>query len=145
VACYEDQILSFETPSDWNDRSLVTFSAPAAASPLAPNIVMTKDRITPRFADVESYADHQLVQLARQLEGLDLEERARTRISGCDAVALRFSWKGPAGLVAQRLVMVQHGHTIVSFALTSMKGDAEDQAPLFAQIVATIRLRPQPS
>jgi hypothetical protein len=145
LARYEDQLVSFDTPSDWSDKSLVSFSAPTQSSPLAPNVVMTKDRLAPPLRDLESYADHQLVQLARQLEGLDLEERARTRVSGCDAIALRFSWKGPAGVIAQQLIMVQHGQTIVSFATSTMKADAETQAPLFAQIVASIRLAARPS
>lgn len=145
MARYEDQLVSFETPSDWNDKSLVTFSAPAASSAIAPNIVMTKDRLAPPVRDLESYADRQLVLLARQLEGLDIEERTRSKISGCDAIALRFSWKGPAGVIAQQLILVQHGQTIVSFATSSMKSEAETQGPLLSQIVATIRLAARPS
>lgn len=106
---------------------------------MAASVVMTKDRLAPPLGDLPSYADHQLVLVARQLEGLDLENRRTTTIGGRESIVLRFSWKGPAGPVSQSLFMIRDGQTVISIATTCMKSEAEAQAPLLSQIISTIR------
>jgi hypothetical protein len=141
---YESRDVSFDVPRHWDDRTLVAFAAPAKpGQATAPNVVLTRDTLGPEET-IQSYADKQLAELSKRLEGFGLDERKELTFGGQPGVELRFSWQGSAGKLEQRLAMaVGKRRTVFCFNATMAKADADQMNPLFDRIMSTIRF-PRP-
>jgi hypothetical protein len=142
---YESRDVTFDVPRHWEDRTLVAFAAPAKpGQTTAPNMVMTRDTLGPEET-IESYADKQLTELSKRLEGFELDDRKQQTYGGQEGVELRFTWQGSAGKLEQRLVMVVgRRRSVCCFNATMAKADAEQMNPLFDRVMSTIRF-PRPS
>jgi hypothetical protein len=141
---YESRDVTFDVPRHWDDRTLVAFAAPAKpGQATAPNVVMTRDTLGPEET-IQSYADKQLAELSKRLEGFELEERKEQTFGGQPGVELHFTWQGSAGKLEQRLAMaVGKRRTVFCFNATMAKADAEQMNPLFDRIMSTIKF-PRP-
>lgn len=141
---YESRDVTFDVPRHWEDRTLVAFAAPAKpGQATAPNMVMTRDSLGPEET-IQSYADKQLAELSKRLEGFELDERKEQTYGGQPGVELRFTWQGSSGKLEQRLAMVVgKRRTVCCFNATMSKADAEQMNPLFDRIMSTIRF-PRP-
>lgn len=135
--------VSFEVPRHWEDRTIVAFSAPARpGQSTAASFVMTRDALTPEDT-LASYADRQLSELSRRVDGFELVERRDLQVAGARAVALRFTGKAMAGPLVQRLVVVEDRRRgVVCFTATAPKADAAQLEPLFDRMIAGVRLDP---
>lgn len=142
---YESRDVIFDVPRHWDDRTLVAFAAPAKpGQATAPNMVMTRDTLGAEET-IQSYADKQLAELSKRLEGFELDERKEMTLGGQPGVELRFSWVGSNGKLEQRLAMAQgRRRAVYCFNATMAKADADQMNPLFDRIMATIRF-PRPS
>ena len=90
MARYESHDLSFDVPRDWVDRSVVAYAAPLPPGhAIAPNVVMTRDQLGPGET-LRAYADRQLVELARRLDGFNLASRDERTFGASPAVELQF-------------------------------------------------------
>jgi hypothetical protein len=141
---YESRDVTFDVPRHWEDRTLVAFAAPAKpGQATAPNMVMTRDTLGAEET-IGSYADKQLTELSKRLEGFELDERKEDTFGGQPGVELRFTWQGSAGKLEQRLVMVAgRRRSVCCFNATMAKADAEQLNPLFDRIISTIKF-PRP-
>jgi hypothetical protein len=144
MARYESRDISFDVPRHWDDRTLVAFAAPPHPSQaVAPNVVMTRDTLGPTET-LRAYADKQLAELAKRLDGFELGGREVTTLGGRPAVVLRFGSKGPNGPIVQRLAVVEGPRRGVwCLTLSASKADAEQSDPLFDRILSTVRV-PRP-
>ncbi len=144
MARYEQRDISFDVPRHWEDKTLVAFAAPAQpGQTIAPNLVMTRDTLGERDT-LASYADRQLAELSKRLDGFELIRRDATTMGGAQAIALRFSAKGSSGALEQRLVIVEgRRRGVYCFTATTAKADAEQNEPLFDRILGTIRFPPR--
>jgi hypothetical protein len=121
---YESQDVAFDVPRDWEDRSVVAFASPTAASSgPAPNVVLTRESLEASDT-IASYADRQLVELAKRLEGFELVERRDFALAGLPAVELRFSWHGEATKLTQRMLLVADRRR-AAFSVTATSATAE--------------------
>lgn len=137
---FENQDLSFDYPRDWEDRSVVAFAAPSSAGkPTATNIVVTRDKLGDE-EDVKRYADRQLVEMARRLDGFQLIARNEMSVDGEPAVDVKFGWRGSAGPLVQRLTMVAKDRRVLNVTCTAAKKDAPEFGPIFDRVVASIKL-----
>ncbi len=141
---YESRDVVFDVPRHWEDRTLVAFAAPPRpGQSTAPNVVMTRDTLGPEET-IQSYADKQLAELSKRLEGFELDERKELSFGGQPGVELRFSWIGSAGKLEQRLAMaLGRKRTVYCFNATMAKADADQMNPLVDRIMSTIRF-PRP-
>jgi hypothetical protein len=141
---YESRDVTFDVPRHWDDRTLVAFAAPAKpGQATAPNVVMTRDTLGPEET-IQSYADKQLAELSKRLEGFELDERKELTFGGQPGVEFRFTWQGSAGKLEQRLAMaIGRRRTVFCFNATMAKADADQMNPLFDRILSTIRF-PRP-
>src|SRR4051794_20442482 len=99
--------LSFDVPRHWEDKTIVAFSAPARPSQsTSASFVMTRDTLADSDT-LASYADHQLAELSRRVDGFELVEKRESAIAGARAFSLRFTSKALAGPLVQRLVVIE--------------------------------------
>jgi hypothetical protein len=135
---YEGQDLAFDLPRDWEDKTVVAFSAPGKVG-LAPNVVVTRDAL----ADGETlaaYADRQLVELAKRLDAFDLHQRRDLNLGGHAAIELSFGWQGQVAALEQRLVMAANrARKVITLTTTTAKADAKKNDPIFDRILLSVR------
>lgn len=133
--------ISFEVPRHWQDRTIVAFAAPSRPGvSTAASFVMTRDSLT-ETDTLATYADRQLAELSKRVDGFELVEKRETTIGGARAVSLRFTSKALAGPLLQRLVIVEDRRRAVAcFTATAPKADGAQLEPLFDRMLAGIRL-----
>ncbi len=137
---HEQPDVSFDVPRHWDDKTLVAYAAPASEGrATAANLVMTRDVLGERET-LGDYADRQLSELAKRLEGFELVRREETTLSGVPAIALRFASRAPAGPLLQRLVVAEgRRRSVYCFTATTPKADAAQNDPLLDRILSTVR------
>lgn len=140
---HEQRDISFDVPRHWDEKTIVAYAAPAApGQAVAANLVMTRDSLR----DGESlahYADRQLAEMAKRLDGFELVRRDEAMIGGAPAVTIRFDARGEKGPLEQRLVVVEgRRRGVYCFTATTSKHDADQNNPLFDRMLSTIRLAP---
>lgn len=141
---YENRDVSFDVPRHWEDRTMVAFAAPPRpGQTTAPNVVMTRDTLSGEET-IASYADKQLAELSKRLEGFELVSREERTIGGQPGIELSFTWRASTGELVQRLAMaLGRRRTVFCFNATAAKVDADQMNPLFDRILGTIRF-PRP-
>jgi hypothetical protein len=132
--------VSFEVPRHWDDKTIVAFSAPPQkGQPTAASFVMNRDQLTGSDT-LASYADRQLAELSKRVDGFELLEKREAQVGGARAVSLRFTSKALAGPLVQRLVIVEDRRRgVVCFTATSPAADAAQMEPLFDRMIAGVR------
>jgi hypothetical protein len=142
---HQDKDVSFETPQNWVDRTIVAYAAPSddKGREAAPNFVMTRERM--REGDsLRSHADRQLLELGRLLKDFDLLESKETVLGGQPAVFLRYTWMGHYGRLSQTVTIVEREHpergrVAASFTTTSKTEDAPKTTAVFADILKSVK------
>jgi hypothetical protein len=132
--------VSFEVPRHWDDKTIVAFSAPSRSSKdAAASFVMTRDQLTDADT-LASYADRQLAELSKRVDGFELVEKREIHVAGARAFSLRFTSKALAGPLVQRLVVVEdRRRAVVCFTATAPKADAAQLEPLFDRMITGVR------
>ena len=140
MARYEHSDVTFDVPRDWNDRSVVAFAEPSKAGQrTAANVVLSRDTL-PKGETLMSYADKQLVELAKGMNGFDLRKREQKKLGGRDAIELRFGWVGGNGPIEQRLTMVAGPKDkVLTFTTTVTRSEAGKFDAVFDRILASVK------
>lgn len=141
MAKYKGRDVSFDVPNDWQDRTIAAFAAPLKPKQtVAPNFVLTRD-VVPANEPSSTYADKQLVELAKRLEAFNLSERRDTLVGGLPAVDLIFSWRGANGTIKQRQTFLATGTgTVLTFVATASLTEFPTMEPTFQAILDSIEL-----
>ena len=137
---HEQRDVSFDVPRHWDDKTLVAFAAPARAGQnAAASLVMTRDTLGDHDT-LAGYADRQLAELARRVDGFELIGRQEVTLGGLAGVAMRFACDASSGPLEQRLVVVEgRRRSLFCFTATTPKADAAQNGPLFDRILASVR------
>ncbi len=137
---HEQSDVSFDVPRHWEDKTLVAYASPPRdGQATAANLVMTRDVLGERET-LGDYADRQLAELAKRLEGFELVRREETTLGGLPAVVLRFGSKAAAGPLLQRLAVAEgRRRSVYCFTATTPKADAAQNDPLLDRILSTVR------
>jgi len=137
---HEQSDVSFDIPRYWEDKTLVAYASPPRdGQTTAANLVMTRDALDERET-LGDYADRQLAELAKRLDGFELVRREETTLGGLTAIVLRFGSKAAAGPLLQRLAVVEgRRRSVYCFTATTPKADAAQNDPLFDRILGTVR------
>jgi hypothetical protein len=138
------QGFSFDTPSDWTDRTIYSYEVPAHEDEVdpegAPNIVVTREALC-TGETLRIHADRQTLRLG-QLNEFDLLESGEREIGGQRAIFLRFAWLSGLGPIEQSLTMIlrpgKTGNLVVTFATTTPSARVASLRPIFARILASI-------
>jgi hypothetical protein len=135
---YDGKDLAFDLPRDWEDKTVVAFAAPTKTG-VAPNVVVTRDALGDGET-LAAYADRQLVELAKRLDGFDLHHKKDLVLGGHAAIELSFGWQGQSGPLEQRLVMAANrARQVSSFTTTTAKVDVRKNDPIFDRILLSVR------
>jgi hypothetical protein len=139
-----DPLCSFDVPRDWDNKSIIAFSAPArpgAADSLA-NLVITRDRLRDD-EDLVGYAERHLDDLERCMDGFRLVGHKEEQLGDRPALTVSFQSKGGDGLLTQRMTLVELPERLVAaVTCTAPERDLEQMAPLFERILASLRWGP---
>ncbi len=140
MARHEQNDVSFDVPRHWEDKTLVAYASPPKdGQATSANLVMTRDVLGERET-LGDYADRQLAELAKRLDGFELVRREDTTLGGLPAIVLRFGSKAAAGPLLQRLAVAEgRRRSVYCFTATTPKADAAQTDPLFDRILGTVR------
>jgi hypothetical protein len=98
---------SLTVPSDWVDRSMITWVAPhSPARKVAPNVLCSQDMLKPD-EDLDGFVNRQLKELITKVQDFDLVSRKATDFGGRPAVMLDFRMKPQGVTLQQRQVFFQ--------------------------------------
>ena len=136
---YQSAEVRFNVPDGWQDRTIVSYAAPAKPGrAITPNLVVTRDPADDR-EPVTAYADRQLVEFARRLDGFALKQRKERTLGGLPAVEMVFTWDNPLGVLQQKQVCVLVGRqTMLNFTLSAAEEDFGGMEPGFDHILASL-------
>ena len=143
MAGYRNEQVVFEAPEGWEDKTIVAFAAPATPGKFSPNVVMTKDVLKPGET-LRSYADRQIMELARRLEGFDLIESGERVVGGVNALEYRFSWTSEHAELHQHTVMLAPEGQVMTFTGTATHDEDENLDKAMEALLATVSFPAQP-
>lgn len=142
MAGFRNEEISFEAPESWEDKTIVAFAAPAQPGKFSPNVVMTKDTLKPGES-LRSYADRQIMELARRLEGFDLIESGDRVLAGLNALEYRFSWTSEHAELHQHTVMVAPSDRVLTFTGTATHEEEARLDEAMEELLATVKFPSQ--
>jgi hypothetical protein len=144
VPLHQDRDVSFESPPEWVDRSIVGHAAPTndGAQGTAPNFLMTREVMRERES-LRTHVDRQTLELVRRLKDFDLLESSDAVLGGLPAIHLRYSWSSYLGPLEQSLTVVEriaeNVRVATSFTATASAEDASKMKGMFAELLKTVR------
>ena len=141
---YETPEVSFDAPNDWEDKTVVAFSAPPKPGAIVPNVVLTKDKLK-AGETLQAYSDRTVVDMVKNLAGFKLIEKEERAIGEVVGVEIKFSWKGSSGkAILQHMVIAQSGGpNVVGLNVTCDLADAKKVEPIAQRILASFKVTPQ--
>ena len=134
---------SLSVPSDWNDRSMITWVAPNTGKyTVLPNILCSKGELE-KNEDLDKFVNRQLKELMTKVENFNLIHRKEVNFGNVKAVELMFFMK-PQGVVLQQkqVFFIPHNeqnkiaHTVVA---TAAKKDFPNVAKSFEEILSSVK------
>ena len=140
VSSYEGKHVTFETPPEWRDCSVVAFSAPFPQGSVSPNVAMTRE---PSFGKtLRTLAHDHVAQLAKHTPKIEVLESLDTRVDGREAIRVRVGWTSVLGPVEQIVVLVDGAEDpeekVTVFAITMLAEQAGHAVPAFEGIIASV-------
>ena len=118
---------------------MIVRSAPPNGGAVPPNVVVAYDQI-PLGGDLDGYVQRQMSDLARAMQGFQLELRRPIGFAGRHAVELVFVWTAAIGIMRQRQVYtILDERRVVSVACTALGTDFAAAEPMFDQLLSSFR------
>lgn len=136
---YQTGNFSLEVPDDWQDRSIISFTASVSPNEFAPNVVITREAIDVRMS-VEEYANQQFDLTQAEVQGLKIVERNNTSVGGLPAVQI-VQKIAAHGLNLQQLqTFILTDDVIIIVTCTSTEASFSRNLPGFNKIVESCKL-----
>ncbi|MET0753985.1 MAG: DcrB-related protein [Pyrinomonadaceae bacterium] len=137
---YQTGNFSLEVPEDWQDRSIISFTASVAPNEFAPNVVITREVIDARLS-VEEYADRQFDLTQAEVQGLKIIEKKNTTVGALPAVQI-VQKIAAHGLNLQQLqTFILVDEVIIIVTCTSTEASFNQNLSRFNKIVESCRLQ----
>lgn len=137
---YQSNRFALEIPDDWQDRSIVSFSATVAPNEFAPNVVVTREIIDAETS-IEEYTHQQFDITQAEVQGLKIIDRRQTSIGGRAAVQI-IQKISAHGLTLQQLqTFILGEEEIYIITCTATESSFEQFLPRFQKIAQTFQLR----
>jgi hypothetical protein len=141
---YEDDDVTFDTPDDWIDRSVVAHIGALDTSGASTNFMVSREPM--RDDDtLQSYRDRQMIELAQQLDEFELLESKDTVLGGLPATMIRYTMDSPDGLVEQTMRFVErvtpdNKRIALSIATSASVSKADASRPVIEEVLRTVRI-----
>jgi hypothetical protein len=137
---FRSEQVAFEAPDNWEDKTIVAFAAPATPGKFSPNIVMTKEPLK-QGETLRNYADRQIMELARRLDGFDLIDSGDRTLGNLPALEYKFAWRSEHAELHQRTVLTAVVDTVFTFTGTATHADEAPLDEAMDQLLATVRFQ----
>ncbi len=132
---------TLKIPSDWADRSMITWVAPNDGKrKVLPNILCSKDKMK-KDEDLDTFVNRQLKELMTKVQNFDLEKREKAVFGGKDAVVLEFCMKPQETMLKQRQIFFRtspNDLTVSTVVATAAKADFAGLEPTFKSIFDSV-------
>lgn len=136
---YQTGNFSLEVPDDWQDRSIISFTASVSPNEFAPNVVVTREAIDTRLS-IEEYANRQFDLTQAEVQGLQITERRQTTIGTIPAVQI-VQQIAAHGLNLQQLqTFLLVDEVVIIVTCTSTAATFNQNLPRFTKIVESCHL-----
>lgn len=140
---HHDDLVRFDVPRDWEDRTIVAYRAPRTGDGPTPNVVVTRDRMI-GSDDLATYAERHLRSLAGEVEGFQLKNTADVKVDGHDGVLVGFTSRSGDRVLAQRMTLVAlPDGQVITITMTAAQDELAQLGPLFERIQSSLRLGPE--
>jgi hypothetical protein len=145
---YEDHDVTFESPDDWEDRSIVAHIGYPDDKGATPNVMITREPMK-EGETLSEYRDRQIVDLAQQLKDFEIYESRDARVDGNPAISLRYTLDSPEGTIEQTLTMVERAlpdgkRMVFSFATSTPATSVSTARKLLEDVLKTVRFGSPP-
>lgn len=115
-----------ELPAGWQDRSMVTMVKPSDGRTFAPNVVVTRQPVTPQTS-VEDFARQQRAATLAEIPDLQILDERPTQVAGAPAFQRlqRFASRGQNIQQAQTYVLKDAVVLVITCTATLEQFDAQ--------------------
>ena len=143
MARYQGSDVAFDVQNDWDDKTVVAFSAPPKPGAIAPNVVLTRDKLKPD-EKLEQYCDRTIVDMVKNLAAFQLLGKDARDVDGTPAFEIRFTWSGSAGkTVLQRMLIAQTSpRGVLGVNFTCDSAEQKRLEPIADRVFASLKLTP---
>jgi hypothetical protein len=134
--------LSLDAPPGWEDRSVIVLMGQQKdGQAVTPNVAITRD-VPKTNESLGQYADRQLVDMAKQLDGFKLIARRQSTIGGAASIEFIITWNGATAPLQQKVALVLSGRLrAYNIAATSSKDEYSRLEATFDSILRSIILK----
>ena len=140
---YENEDVQVVVPSDWIDRTVVTFCGPSSAG-FQPTIVITKDALS-EGESIESYCGRQVIEIGKVLPSFKKISIGQVLKGALKVPRLEYSWKsGAHGELYQQqyyLLSNRMTGTVLVVTMSALLREKERMFELFEGFFQQLQLR----
>lgn len=134
--------VTMDVPDDWQDRTVLAFSAPAQSGKVSqPSIVIARESL-PEGMTVRTFAAKHLAASARGLPDFELEDSREIAIAGQRGVETRFGWTADRGPVVQRQVVVGVGNVVYTITQSCAPSEMASAKAMFDAMIQSLQFGP---
>jgi hypothetical protein len=133
--------LTFETPSQWQDRTLVAYEAPRVRPDQLPASLIVARQLLAPGETLDRHAERAAQAMVDRIPGARVVGRMKRVVGGRRAIETRVTWTEPEGPIEHTVVHVEPGSTeteprVTAFAFITSDGGAR---AALGQIMSTVR------
>ncbi len=134
---------TLDVPSNWIDRSLITWVAPPTPNrQVNPNILCGRDELKPNQT-LDQYVNFQLKQLMNEVDNFSLIKREAIKLNKTDAISVVFNINPRGILLRQNQIYFVTNHQkgrVSSIVATAADADFDKLEPAFDNIFKSFKL-----
>jgi hypothetical protein len=136
---YQSNNFALEIPDDWQDRSIISFSATVSPNEFAPNVVITREIIDAETS-IEDYTSNQFDITQAEVQGLKIVDQQNMTIGGKPAVQIIQSISAHGLNLQQLQTFILGNEEIYIVTCTATAASFDQHLSRFQKIAQTFQL-----
>lgn len=136
---YQSNNFALEIPDDWQDRSIISFSATVSPNEFAPNVVVTREIIDAETS-IEDYTSNQFNITQAEVQGLKIVDQQNTTIGGLPAVQIIQSISAHGLNLQQLQTFILGNEEIYIVTCTATAASFDQHLSRFQKIAQTFQI-----
>lgn len=136
---YQSNNFALEIPDDWQDRSIISFSATVSPNEFASNVVITKEIIDAETS-IEDYTHQQFNITQAEVQGLKIVNQQNTTVGGRPAVQIVQEISAHGLKLQQLQTFILGNEEIFIITCTATAASFDQHLPRFQKIAQTFQL-----
>lgn len=136
---YQSNNFALDVPDDWQDRSIISFTATVSPNEFAPNVVITREIIDAETS-VEDYTHQQFNITQAEVQGLKIVDQQNITIGGRAAVQIVQKISAHGLNLQQLQTFILGNEEIYIITCTATAASFEQHLPRFQKIAQTFQI-----